>query len=54
MIVFYTSKGEITGTIKGNYNISRHILENKNWIEVDNQPLNNKKVDLEREKLVEI
>jgi hypothetical protein len=54
MIVFYREKdGSIKGTLEGNYDISRHNLDDKNWIEVKKQPLKNKKVNPETQELVE-
>ena len=54
MIVFYEDDGTISATLKGGYDISRHKTENKNWIEVENQSLENKKVDPETEELVKV
>jgi hypothetical protein len=53
MIVLYNDKGEIEGVINGNYNIERHNLENKNYLEVDEQNVKGKKVDIENEQLKE-
>lgn len=52
MIVFYNEKGEINGSLEGNYDTERHNFGNRNYIEVEKQVLAEKKVDTEKKELV--